>query len=98
MIPSLCDGDLVFFRKYYVNKSDLKIGDIIIFNHPSKKIRLIKRIKAIKQFSIEVSGDNQLYSTDSKSFGAIQKEKVIGIVTSKISIKFISNINNLFNP
>ena len=97
MIPSLYDGDLVFFRKYSANKSTIKIGDIIIFNHPSKKIRLIKRVKTIKDFSIEVSGDNQYLSTDSKSFGAVQKEKVIGIVTSRISIKFISNIKNLFS-
>ena len=97
MIPSLYDGDLVFFRKYYANKSTIEMGDIIIFNHPLKKIRLIKRVKTINDFSIEVSGDNQSLSTDSKSFGAVQKDKVIGIVTSRISIKVISNIKNLFN-
>ena len=97
MIPSLYDGDLVFFRKYSANKSTIEIGDIIIFNHPSKKIRLIKRVKTINDFSIEVSGDNQYLSTDSKAFGAIQKENIIGIVTSRISIKVISRIKNFFN-
>lgn len=96
MVPTLKDGDFVFFKKYSVNKSTLKIGDIIIFNHPLKKIRLIKRVKTIKEFSIEVSGDNRNYSSDSNFFGAIQKEKIIGIVTSKISIKEIFK-KNLIN-
>ena len=97
MIPTFNDGDFVFFKKYSVNKSILKRGDIIIFNHPLKKIRLIKRVKTIKEFSIEVTGDNKYYSSDSDFFGAIQKEKIVGIVTSKISIKVILKINNLIN-
>ena len=98
MIPTLDDGDFVFFKEYAANKSILKMGDIIIFNHPLKKIRLIKRVKTIKEFSIEVSGDNKSSSSDSNFFGAIQKEKIIGIVTSKISIKLILKIKNLINP
>ena len=97
MIPALNDGDIVFFKKYSFNKSLLKIGDIIIFYHPLKKIRLIKRVKIINEFSLEVSGDNQIFSSDSNLFGAIQKEKIIGIVTSKISINIIPKIN-IFNP
>tara|TARA_B100000927_G_C16250220_1_gene383199 strand:- start:173 stop:466 length:294 start_codon:yes stop_codon:yes gene_type:complete len=97
MIPALNDGDIVFFKKYSFNKSLLKIGDIIIFYHPLKKIRLIKRVKIIKEFSLEVSGDNQIFSSDSNLFGAIQKEKIIGIVTSKISNNIIPKIN-IFNP
>ncbi len=97
MIPTFNDGDLVFFKKYYIDKSVLKKGDIIIFNHPLKNIRLIKRVKSLKKYSIEVAGDNQFSSSDSKLFGAIQKEKIIGIVTSKIGIKLNPNINSLFN-
>jgi len=44
----------------------------------------IKRIKQIKENCIEVIGDNSNYSTDSKSFGFVQNEKIIGIVTLKI--------------
>ena len=97
MIPALRDGDLVFFKIFSLNKSILKVGDIVIFNHPHKKIRLIKRIKSINKFSIEVSGDNKNASNDSKLFGAIQKEKIIGIVTSRVSYKFMIDIKNVFN-
>tara|TARA_Y100001970_G_scaffold152586_1_gene186853 strand:- start:5050 stop:5346 length:297 start_codon:yes stop_codon:yes gene_type:complete len=97
MMPTLYDGDLVFFKKYSKEKTILKIGDIVIFHHPYKNIRLIKRVKAIKEYSIEVTGDNKNSSNDSKLFGFIQKEKIIGIVTSKISNKSINNFKKLFN-
>ncbi len=84
MLPTLEEGDIVFFKKFIKNKSHLKIGQIVIFYHPFKSIRLIKRIKNINKNNIEVYGDNVEYSDDSNKFGLINNEKVIGIVTSKI--------------
>ena len=84
MLPTLKEGDMVFFKKYIKNKSLLKVGQIVIIYHPLKNIRLIKRVKSIIQNSIEVLGDNIEYSDDSYKFGLINNEKVIGIVTSKI--------------
>ena len=84
MLPTLKEGDLVFFKKYIKNKSLLKVGQIVIIYHPLKNIRLIKRVKNIIKNSIEVLGDNIEFSDDSNKFGLINNEKVIGIVTSKI--------------
>ena len=84
MLPTLKEGDMVFFKKYIKNKSILKVGQIVIIYHPFKNIRLIKRVKNIIKNSIEVLGDNIEYSDDSNKFGLINNEKVIGIVTSKI--------------
>ena len=84
MLPTLKEGDMVFFKKYIKNKSLLKVGQIVIIYHPLKNIRLIKRVKNIIKNSIVVSGDNIEYSDDSNKFGLINNEKVIGIVTSKI--------------
>ena len=84
MLPTLKEGDMVFFKKYIKNKSLLKVGQIVIIYHPLKNIRLIKRVKSIIKNSIEVLGDNVEYSNDSNKFGLINNEKVIGIVTSKI--------------
>jgi nickel-type superoxide dismutase maturation protease len=83
-LPTLKEGDMVFFKKYIKNKSLLKVGQIVIIYHPLKNIRLIKRVKNIIKNSIEVMGDNIEYSDDSNKFGLINNEKVIGIVTSKI--------------
>ena len=84
MLPTLKEGDMVFFKKYIKNKSLLKVGQIVIIYHPLKNIRLIKRVKSVIKNSIEVLGDNNKYSDDSNKFGLINNEKVIGIVTSKI--------------
>ena len=84
MLPTLKEGDMIFFKKYIKNKSLLKVGQIVIIYHPLKNIRLIKRVKCIIKNSIEVLGDNIEYSDDSNKFGLINNEKVIGIVTSKI--------------
>jgi nickel-type superoxide dismutase maturation protease len=84
MLPTLKEGDMVFFKKYIKNKSLLKVGQIVIIYHPLKNIRLIKRVKSIIKNSIEVLGDNIEYSDYSYKFGLINNEKVIGIVTSKI--------------
>ena len=84
MQPTLKESDIVFFKKYIKNKSLLKVGQIVIFYHPLKNIRLIKRVKNIYKNSIEVFGDNIENSDGSNKFGLINNEKVIGIVTSKI--------------
>ena len=84
MLPTLKDSDIVFFKKYVKNRSLLKVGQIVIFYHPLKNIRLIKRIKNVYKNSIEVFGDNIEHSDDSNKFGLINHEKIIGIVTSKI--------------
>ena len=84
MSPTFREGDKVFYKKYLINKSNLKVGQIVIFKHPIQERIQIKRIKQIKENCIEVSGDNSKDSTDSKSFGFVQNEKIVGIVTSKI--------------
>ena len=85
MLPTLKDGDIVFFKKYKNNKSILKNRQIVIFNHPFKNKNLIKRINLVNQNNIEVFGDNIEFSEDSNNFGLVNKEKIIGLVTSKLS-------------
>ena len=91
MFPYLRDGDIVFFKKYKKNKSILKIRQIVIFSHPLKNKKLIKRIKSVNQNNIEVLGDNIKFSEDSNKFGFINNEKIIGIVTSKLIFPKLKN-------
>ena len=94
MLPSIKNGDVVFFKKYKKNKSKLENSQIIIFNHPLKNIRLIKRINSVYQNNVEVFGDNIEFSEDSNKFGLINKEKIIGIFTSKL---IIPKLKDFFN-
>tara|TARA_B100001029_G_C14926631_1_gene375165 strand:+ start:216 stop:572 length:357 start_codon:yes stop_codon:yes gene_type:complete len=91
MLPSLKEGDIVFFKNYKKDKLDPKPGQIVIFNHPLKNQKLIKRINLVKQNNIEVFGDNIEFSEDSNNFGSVNKEKIIGIVTSKIISSKLKN-------
>ena len=84
MLPSLKEGDIVFFKMYKEGKPEPKPGEIIIFNHPLKNIICIKRISLVNQNNIAVLGDNIEFSEDSNKFGLLNNEKIIGIVTSKL--------------
>ena len=84
MLPTLKDGDVVLFKKYKQGESSPKIGQIVIFNHPLTKKRLIKRINFVNINSIGVLGDNIDFSEDSNNFGLVNNEKIIGLVTSKL--------------
>ena len=97
MEPILESGDIVFFKDV-IDKSNISIGDIIIFNHPTKNIKLIKKISSIKGEGLEVSGENTNFSDDSNIFGLINKDSIEGVVTSRISKKSITNLKFIFNP
>ena len=86
MLPSLKEGDVLFFKIYKLGKSELKPGQIVIFNHPLKQIICIKRISLVNQNNIQIVGDNIEYSDDSNKFGLLNNERIIGIVTSKLII------------
>ena len=91
MLPSLEEGDIVFFKKYKKNKSKLKAGQIIIFNHPIKNKNLIKRANLVNQNNVEVLGDNVKFSEDSNKFGLVNNERIIGIITSKLIFPKLKN-------
>ena len=96
MEPILESGDIVFYKDVK-NRSNISIGDIVIFNHPIKNIKLIKKISSIKGEGLEVSGENTNFSDDSNYFGLIKKDSIEGIVTSKISKKLMNNLKIIFN-
>ena len=97
MEPVLKSGDIVFYKDV-TNRSNISIGDIVIFNHPQKNIKLIKKISSIKGEGLEVSGENTNFSDDSNHFGLINKDSIIGIVTSRLSKKSMDTLKFTLNP
>ena len=89
MEPILESGDIVFYKDF-VDRSSISIGDIVIFNHPTKNIRLIKKISSFKGEGIEVYGENTNFSDDSNYFGLISKDSIVGVVTSRICMKSLN--------
>ena len=97
MEPILKSGDFVVYKEV-IDRSTISIGDIVIFHHPTKNIKLIKKISSIKGEGLEVSGENSNFSDDSNYFGLINKNSIVGVVTSRISKKSINNLRFIFNP
>tara|TARA_Y100000589_G_C26588763_1_gene401482 strand:- start:187 stop:453 length:267 start_codon:yes stop_codon:yes gene_type:complete len=83
MSPTLRDGEEVYFDVGPCE--DVSINDIVLVKHPYMKQRnIVKRIKDIfPDGSVFIQGDNSLFSTDSKSFGVVSKNNILGILKKK---------------
>ncbi len=89
MIPTLHPGqDILSFNWAYIGRKP-KIGEVIVLNLNGRD--MVKRVVKIEDEQIFVEGDNKQSlrlpdgslkkaSTDSRDFGAITMEKVIGKV------------------
>jgi nickel-type superoxide dismutase maturation protease len=80
MLPTFKNGDEVLVS---MTKS-FSVGDVAYARHPFKSsVKIIKRIDKIEDDgSVFLVGDNLADSSDSRTFGAIPKENIIGKITS----------------
>ncbi len=75
MLPALRPGQIVLARKRLARISP---GDIIIIRHDG--LEKIKRVQRVSPGRVFVVGDNAAYSTDSREFGWLENEAVVGKV------------------
>jgi phage repressor protein C with HTH and peptisase S24 domain len=74
MLPTFQPGQIVAL----VRPQRVSVGDIVMFSHDN--IEKIKRVARLENGRLYVLGDNATVSTDSRSFGWIGAETVIGKV------------------
>ena len=77
MVPSLHEGERVLVLK----TSNVKHSDIVVARTSNREV--IKRVVAEGPSWIFVEGDNNENSTDSRHYGAIGRDKIIGKVIFK---------------
>ncbi len=78
MLPTLQSGQFVLYEP----GRPVIAGDVVVARHPSQPIEIVKRVAAIDPVGlVELASDNQAAGTDSRSFGRIDVENVIGTVT-----------------
>ena len=84
MNPTLESGDYVLadIRHYRTNRP--KVGEIVVFKHPYETRVLVKRISEVDGPRFAVRGDNGVQSSDSRSFGWLSRDALLGRVTSRI--------------
>lgn len=78
MFPTLWQGqDILSFNWAYLGKKP-KIGDIIVIKYQG--IEMVKRVKGLEGDKVLVEGDNADQSTDSRHFGSISQNQIVGKV------------------
>ena len=81
MEETISEGDLITYKKINPKNLELEVGDIVVASHPKIKSKLIiKRIYQIHQNKFDLRGDNSLSSTDSREWGLIELDLIVGKV------------------
>ena len=94
MLPSLKPDEEVLVDLMAYRAKAPKPGDVVVVDHPQQPgFRLIKRVITVLDAGVRTSelnsdqaywieGDNPLASTDSRTFGPVSREVILGRVTS----------------
>ncbi|MCX6417758.1 MAG: S26 family signal peptidase [Actinobacteria bacterium] len=78
MIPTLAPGERLLVR----HDGPMVLGDLVIFKRDNQYD--IKRLIRIETDGIFAQGDNDLVSTDSRTYGLIPHDNVIGVATYRL--------------
>jgi nickel-type superoxide dismutase maturation protease len=76
MVPTLDEGDRLLCRSIW----RARVGDLVVVSAPDEPTRaLVKRVVALRGGRLEVRGDNEAVSVDSRHFGALEPKALLGV-------------------
>lgn len=75
MLPTLRPNQIIIVWQFFYTP---KIGHLVMFNHGG--LQKVKRVTNVSRNGLFVAGDNPDHSTDSREFGLIRQDKVVGRV------------------
>lgn len=86
MQPLLQPGEEILINPYAYKEALPQINDLVVATHPDREdLEIVKRISYITEDgNLFLLGDNSNHSTDSRSFGTISLDKIVG----KVSCRF----------
>ncbi len=79
MEPALHSGDCVLV------KSGVKpaLGELVVLRHPKQpELILVKRVSSFGECTFSVSSDNPFDAQDSREFGPLKVNNLLGVVTT----------------
>lgn len=82
MRPTLAPGDFVLVNRWAYRFRPPARGDVVVVRDPETPERfLVKRVsQAAGPTSIRLAGDNEALSRDSRSFGPVPRDRIVGKV------------------
>lgn len=83
MEPTYSPGDKLFVSKFVYRFRVPRAGDVVVLHDPRTGRLVLKRIERIEGKKYFVAGDNPGESTDSRRFGAVPRDSIIGKVSYK---------------
>ena len=86
MAPTLRPEDHVLIDPACYSRGTARVGDVVLARHPLQTdVLLVKRVASIDATGrVFVIGDNLNESSDSRSFGSLRTDAVIGKVIGKV--------------
>jgi nickel-type superoxide dismutase maturation protease len=87
MAPLLKPGDEILIDPRAYRRTPPCPGDIVVARHPYRTdLRLVKRVtEVLDDGHCLLTGDNASESTDSRIYGALPPERILGRVTSRLA-------------
>lgn len=81
MRPTLDPGDRLVVVRGRMGTSGLRPGDLVTLADPRQPERtMVKRVASLSSVAVNVIGDNPPLSTDSRTFGPVERATVSGRV------------------
>jgi nickel-type superoxide dismutase maturation protease len=86
MRPTLSPGDVVLIAPSQAATEPPTAGDVLLCRHPYQQgVRILKRLERVTESGgYFLLGDNPPESTDSRSFGPLGHDKLIGRVSAVV--------------
>ena len=81
MTPTLVNGQFILMDPEPPSVSE---GDVVICQHPTQDLEMVKRVVIIEEGRFFVQGDNAKSSSDSRQFGWLTRGHIVGKVVSKL--------------
>jgi hypothetical protein len=79
MLPGLVPGAVVV-----ATRRQPRVGDVVIARQAKRGV--VKRIESVRDGQFMLRGDNSLESVDSREFGPVKKEDILGVVMIKLPV------------
>ena len=86
MLPTLRAGEEVLLDTHAYDHVAPQVGDIVVAYHPEQPdLKIIKRVGEVMENGLFLSSDNPSAGNDSRQFGVVGMDKVVGRVNGRFT-------------